>query len=85
MTREQVAAALEEELSKLLKVQAAELTQDRPLSQMINSVGLMQLMVTMERRLGVVVEDEAIYNDASATIGDLANFLFSLVAQRSQK
>jgi acyl carrier protein len=84
MTREQVAAALEQELSQLVNAPAGELARDRLLSQMVNSVGFAQLVAAMESRLGVTIEDEAIYGDAApVTIGDLADFLFSLVAQRS--
>lgn len=82
MTRDQVAAVLAEELSKLLNAPPEELTQDRLLSQVINSVGFVQLMVNLERRLGVLVDDEAVYDAAPATLGDMADFLFSLVAQR---
>jgi acyl carrier protein len=85
MTREQVASALEQELAKLVNAQAGEFAQDRLLSQVINSVGFLQLLVVIEKRLGVAIGDEAIYEAAPVTIGDLTDFLFSLVAQRSSQ
>ena len=83
MTREQVASALEQEISKLVNAQASDVAPDRLLSQVINSVGFLQLIATMENRLGVTIDDEAVYEAGPVTIGDLADFLFSLVSQRS--
>lgn len=84
MTRESVTSALEQELSSLLGSKVDRLTDEQLVSQLVNSMGFLQLLTSIEARLGISIGEEELYEAAPVTIGDLIDFLHAQAeAQRS--
>lgn len=84
MTRESVKSALEQEISSLLGGKAEGIQDDQLVSQRVNSLGFVQLIAALEARLGITIGDEALYEAAPVTFGDLVDFLDAQIgAQRS--
>ncbi|HSK79278.1 MAG TPA: acyl carrier protein [Thermoanaerobaculia bacterium] len=76
MTRDTLFETLKQELQRLTGQQsAAALSEDHLLSQIINSSGFLQLLMALEAKLGITIEDEDFYEAAPVTVGDLVTFL----------
>lgn len=75
MQREIVFRTLQQELEQLTSQQmAAALSDDHLLSQIVSSSGFLQLVLALESRLEITIEDEDFYEAAPITVGDLVNF-----------
>jgi acyl carrier protein len=75
MQREMMFRTLQQELEQLTSQHmAAALAEDHLLSQIVSSSGFLQLVLALESRLGITIEDEDFYEAAPVTVGDLVNF-----------
>jgi acyl carrier protein len=86
MTKEAMLSALQQELQQITSRQmAAAIAEDHHLSQIISSSGFLQLVLALELRLGITIEDEDFYEAAPVTVGDLISFLQQQVLVRRSK
>jgi acyl carrier protein len=84
MTREMMFSTLQQELLRLTGQQVAlALSEDHLLSQIISSSGFLQLLIALESKLGIAIEDEDLYETAPITVGDLINFLHRQTRRRT--
>jgi acyl carrier protein len=83
MTRETLFETLKVELEHLTGQQsAAALHEEHLLSQIINSSGFLRLLMALEAKLGITIEDEDFYEAAPVTVGDLVSFLYGQSQRR---
>lgn len=83
MTRDVLFETLKQELERLTgQPSAAVLSEEHLLSQIINSSGFLQLLMALEAKLGITIEDEDFYEAAPVTVGDLVTFLFEQSSRR---
>ncbi len=75
MTRNDLLHTLRQEIQKVTGYEAP-LEEQQLLSQILNSMGFLRLLLTVEDRLGIVIDDEDFYTAAPLTVGDLAAFLY---------
>ena len=76
LDRDAVARLLWQELCALTSEGIdSEVEEDRLLSQAVSSAGFLRLLLVMERKLELVVDDEDLYEAAPVTVGDLVDFL----------
>jgi len=86
MQREMMFRTLQQELEQLTSRQmAGALAEDHLLSQILSSSGFLQLVLALESRLGITVEDEDFYEAAPVTVGDLVDFLQQQALLRRSK
>jgi acyl carrier protein len=84
MTREMMFSTLQQELLRLTGQQVAStLSEDHLLSQILSSSGFLQLLIAVESKLGITIEDEDFYEAAPITIGDLITFLHQQTLRRA--
>lgn len=80
--REHVAALLWQEVCRLTSDSPSAIAEeDRLLSQVVSSSGFLRLLLGMEGALGIVVDDEDLYDAAPVTLGDLIDFLAAKAAR----
>lgn len=83
MTRDVLFETLQRELERLTgQSSPAALNEEQLLSQIINSSGFLQLLMALEAKLGITIEDEDFYEAAPVTVGDLTSFLFAQSTRR---
>jgi acyl carrier protein len=83
MTRDVLFQTLKQELERLTgQPSTAALSEEHLLSQIINSSGFLQLLMALEAKLGITIEDEDFYEAAPVTVGDLVSFLFAQSSRR---
>lgn len=83
MTKDAIFSTLQQELQRLTSPQAAAgLARDQLLSQIISSSGFLQLLIALESKLGITIEDEDFYEAAPVTVGELVDFLHQQVEGR---
>lgn len=75
LDRDAVARLLWQELCALTSEGVgSEVEEDRLLSQAVSSAGFLRLLLAMEQKLDLVVDDEDLYEAAPVTVGDLVDF-----------
>ncbi len=80
--RELVATLLWREVCRLTSESpSAAVEEGRLLSQVVSSSGFLRLLLATEKALGVVVDDEDLYEAAPVTLGDLIDFLAAKAAR----
>jgi acyl carrier protein len=83
MTRDVLFETLKQELERLTgQSSPGALNEEQLLSQIINSSGFLQLLMALEAKLGITIEDEDFYEAAPVTVGDLVGFLFAQSTRR---
>ena len=60
----------------------ASLEGQQLLSQILNSMGFLRLLLSMEETFDIVIDDEGFYDAAPLTIDDLVNFLYEVQLEK---
>jgi hypothetical protein len=74
---------LKEQLVRLRGVEMRNVTKDTIISQVLDSRSFLTVLINLEKALQITVSDEEFYERSPITLGEFANLLADLTAEKS--